>query len=132
MLHPQILLHPLHPLLPLRIHVRIIVLPIQPLHDVLLKVLQQIDLGLELVRVLGGGVRLSDVYRPSTTGGNVVKVPRVREEWSAQRSFQQRRTNGEAGRRVESDTQIRDLGSQKDASDRSAIIITNETLCKEE
>ena len=75
MLHPQILLHPLHPLLPLRIHKRILILPIQPLHDVLLKVLEQIDLGLELFRVLGSGIRFPNVYRPTTTGGNIVEMP---------------------------------------------------------
>lgn len=48
-LHPQILLHEIHPLRPIVILIRIHVLAVQPVHHVLLKMLQEVDLGLETI-----------------------------------------------------------------------------------
>ena len=74
MLHPQILLHPLHPLLPIHILKGILVLAVQPIHDIPLKVFQQVHLALQLVRVGVHRVGLAHEYRSVSPGGDVVEV----------------------------------------------------------
>ena len=74
MLHPQILLHPLHPLLPTHILKGILVLAVQPIHDISLKMFQQVHLALQLVRVGVDRVGLAHEYRSMSPGGDVVEV----------------------------------------------------------
>ena len=74
MLHPQILLHPLHPLLPTHILEGILVLAVQPIHDIPLKMFQQVHLALQLVRIGVHRVRLAHEYRSVSPGGDVVEV----------------------------------------------------------
>ena len=74
MLHPQILLYPLHALLALRVLERVLVLAIEPVHDVPLKVLEEVHLRLELVGVDGDRVRLAHEDGALAAGGDVVEV----------------------------------------------------------
>lgn len=73
-LHPQVLLDEVHPLCPLDILERVVVLAIQLVHDVPLEVFQKIDLVLHLLGVLGYSVGLADVNGPIPAGRDIVEV----------------------------------------------------------
>lgn len=61
MLHPQILLDPIHTLCSSDIFKCVIILAIQPIHDIPFKMFQQVNLTLQFVRVTGHCMRLADV-----------------------------------------------------------------------
>jgi hypothetical protein len=64
MFHPQILLYKVHPFRLLGVLECILVVAIQSVHDVPLKMLQQVDLSLEVFGILRNGMALADVDRP--------------------------------------------------------------------
>lgn len=73
-LHPQVLLDEVHPLRPLDILERVVVLAIQLVHDVPLEVFEEIYLVLHFLGVLGYSVGLADVNGPIPAGGDIVEV----------------------------------------------------------
>ena len=73
-LHPQELLHKDHAFLALRVFVSIIGLIIQAFHDVVLEVLEQIHLGLDVLRVNIHGMTLANEHTALASGCDEVKV----------------------------------------------------------
>lgn len=75
MLHPEVLLHPLHALCPINVIKGVVVLAIQPVHDIAFEVFQKIHFALQLVGVLIDGVRLPDIYCSLPPRRDVVEMP---------------------------------------------------------
>ena len=62
MFHAKVLLNEIHPLRAVAILVGVVVVAIQPVHDVLLEMLQEVDLALQLLRVFRDRVVLANVH----------------------------------------------------------------------
>lgn len=76
MLHPQILMHPLHTLRPLLILEDVIMLIKQFFHDVPLKTLQQVYLALHFFRVNIDSIRSPNISISLMTRSDIVKMPK--------------------------------------------------------
>ena len=74
-LHPEILLHPLHTLCPPYIFEGVVILSIEPVHDIPLKVFQEVHLALQLIRVHLYCVGLAHIHRSLPARSDVIKVP---------------------------------------------------------
>lgn len=74
MFHPQILLYEVHAFCPLGVFERIFIVAIKSVHDVPFEMLQQVDLGLEIVWVLSDGVVLPYIDCALSSGRDVVEV----------------------------------------------------------
>lgn len=59
-LHTKVLLHPVHTLRTVDVLERVVVFPIKAIHDIPLEMLEQIDLALQLIRILVDSERLAD------------------------------------------------------------------------
>jgi hypothetical protein len=59
--HSKILLHELHSFPPLNVPVTPRIVPIQSVHDVPLKMLEQVHFGLEIVRITINSMRFTDI-----------------------------------------------------------------------
>jgi len=73
-LHPQVLLYPLHALLPCDVLERVVVFSVQPIHDILLKVLEEVHLTLQIFGIDLNSVGLAHVHRTLTAGSDIVEV----------------------------------------------------------
>ena len=82
MLHPKVLLYEIHALRSFMILVSVVVIAIQPIHDVTLKVFQQIHLALEVFRILRNRVVLAHIHRPLSSRGDIVKVADTTREYT--------------------------------------------------
>lgn len=74
MLHPEILLDENHALRALQVLVGVRSLVIKTLHNVMLEVLEEEDLGFDVFGVVRYGVVLADIYGALTSRGNIVNV----------------------------------------------------------
>jgi len=89
MLHPQILLDPIHALLSRDVFESVVVLAIESVHDVSLEVFQEVHLVLQFIRVGVDGVRLAHVDRPLSTSSNVIKMSKAFEYTKAEKKREQ-------------------------------------------
>ena len=74
MFHPQIFLYEVHAFRPLSVFEGILIVAIEPVHDISLKMLQQVHLGLEIIGILRHGIVLPNVNRPVSSRRNIVEM----------------------------------------------------------
>ena len=74
MFHPQIFLYEVHAFRPLSVFEGILIVAIEPVHDVSLKMFQQVHLGFEVIRILRHGIVLPNIDRPVSSRRDIIEM----------------------------------------------------------
>jgi hypothetical protein len=75
--HTQVLLYKIHSLGAVMVFESVLVVAIQAVHDIALKMLEKVNLILEVLRKLGHRIVLPNVDTSVASRGNVIKVTRT-------------------------------------------------------
>ena len=84
MLHPEILLNEVHPLSSVGVLESVFIVTVEPIHDVALEVLQQVDLCLEIFWILRDSIILSNVDCTMLAGRYIIKMTVKRQKSNKQ------------------------------------------------
>lgn len=84
MLHPEILLNEVHPLSSVGVLESVFIVTVEPIHDVALEVLQQVDLCLEIFWILRDSIILSNVDCTMLAGRYIIKMAVKRQKSNEQ------------------------------------------------